>query len=223
MSDKQFQHANPIATPNLRVCLRPPIPEIAVAGGLLNDAVSAHLDGRFGEAASLIEQANLPPIMEWAKSLVGKRSKYNMPRTRLDSPATVPQEQREKTRMPSSESIRLLHIRYGFHCSFCGTPVFRKPVRTRLLSLYPDAIPWRGIGEYARHSALYVMGAQYDHVLPHSRGGGNDLENFLVTCYSCNFGRGNFTLVEMGLLDPRQRKPIECVLPGWDGLERLLQ
>jgi 5-methylcytosine-specific restriction endonuclease McrA len=77
--------------------------------------------------------------------------------------------------------------------------------------------------EFDKHAAIYVMRAQYDHVIPYSRGGGNDLENLVLTCYPCNFGRSNNTLEEMGLLDPRKRKPIECVFSGWDGLERLLQ
>jgi hypothetical protein len=223
MSHIQSRSPDPIATPDLRVCLRPPIPEIAVAAGYLNDAVTAHLDGRFSEAAQLIEQANMRPIMEWSWSLAGKFSEFNRPHFRLDSATKVPVAEREKVRMPSSEIRQMMHVRYGHHCCFCGTPVIRRQVRNRLLSLYPDAIPWRGEKELAKHAALYVMDAQYDHVVPHSRGGRNDLENVVLTCLPCNYGRGSFTLEEMGLFDPRTRKPVECVFSGWDGLERLLK
>jgi hypothetical protein len=219
----QSHSTNPIDAPDLRVCLRPPIPEIAVAAGLLNDAVTAHLDGRFSEAVRLIEQANMRPIMEWSWSLAGKFSEYNSPRFRLGKSSEVPAAQREKIRMPSSEYKRMLHDRFGYHCCFCGTPVIRKEVRNRLLSLYPDAIPWHGEKELAKHAAIYVMVAQYDHVVPHSRGGRNDLENIILTCLPCNYGRMNFTLEEMGLFDPRKRNPVECVFSGWDGLERLLR
>jgi hypothetical protein len=219
--DAGFAASGADTIPDLRVCLRPPIPEIAIAAGLLNDAVTAHIDGRFSEAESLIEQANMPAIREWSNSLVGKNCEYNKPRFPLGTPPRVPTAQRDALRMPSSEWVRILHVRYGYHCCFCGTPIFREQVRTRLVSLYPNAIP-RSQKEAVRHTAIYVMKAQYDHLVPYSRGGRNDLENLVVTCVPCNFGRNNFTLEEMGLFDPRTRQRVECIVPDWDGLERLL-
>lgn len=212
-----------LALPDLRHCLRPPIPEIAVAAGLLKYAVTAHIEGNFSEAARFLEQANMPKIMEWAYSLAGKHSEYNTPRFRLGSHSKIPIALREKRRMPSSDDKQKLHEIYGYHCCFCGTPVIRTQVRNRLLSLYSNAIPWEGKKEIAKHAAIYVMVAQYDHVVPHSRGGGNDLKNIVLTCLPCNYGRNGFTLEEMGLFDPRTRKRVECVVSDWDGLERLLQ
>ena len=44
----------------------------------------------------------------------------------------------------------------------------------------------------------------------------NDIENIVVACGVCNFQKGNSTLEELSLTDPRDRPPI----PGdeWDGL-----
>jgi hypothetical protein len=55
--------------------------------------------------------------------------------------------------------------------------------------------------------------------VPFARGGGNEPQNLLTTCWSCNFGRGNALIEEIGLIDPRLRAPI---LDGWDGLTRIL-
>ncbi|MCX6971643.1 MAG: HNH endonuclease [Verrucomicrobia bacterium] len=55
------------------------------------------------------------------------------------------------------------------------------------------------------------------HLLPHARGGTNDLENIVITCAPCNYARMNHTLEEVGLIDPRTREPIKST---WDGLER---
>jgi len=159
--------------------------------------------------------------MEWAKSMVGKKSEYNTPRLRLESRSVIPVAEREKMRMPSPEGKRRLHLRFGDHCCFCGIPVIRKQDRERLVLLYPDSVLW-GSGEYTRHGAIYAMSAQYDHIVPHSRGGQSDVGNVVLTCLPCNCGRNDNTLEEMGLLDPRKRQPIECVFSGWDGLERLL-
>ena len=63
------------------------------------------------------------------------------------------------------------------------------------------------------------MWMQFDHVLPHSRGGDNSLENVIVTCAPCSFGRMERTLEEVGLIDPRL---VPMDKTRWDGLERLL-
>jgi len=96
--------------------------------------------------------------------------------------------------------------------------VIRKEVRDRFRKLYPDEVPWGKTNKDA-HAAFQAMWAQYDHILPRSRGGGSELSNIVITCAPCNFGRGDYILEEFGLIDPRTRNPIQS---PWDGLERLL-
>jgi 5-methylcytosine-specific restriction endonuclease McrA len=60
------------------------------------------------------------------------------------------------------------------------------------------------------------MWLQYDHLLPYARGGNNDLDNIVITCAPCQFGRMNYTLEEVGLIDPRKRGPVRS---SWGGLE----
>ena len=60
------------------------------------------------------------------------------------------------------------------------------------------------------------MGLQDDPVIPHARGGDNSLDNIVITCAPCNFGRMNWTLDEVGLIDPRTREPVRST---WTGLE----
>jgi 5-methylcytosine-specific restriction endonuclease McrA len=106
--------------------------------------------------------------------------------------------------------------RDGHHCRFCGTPVIRKEVRRRVTSAYPDLRIW-GVGNINQHAAFQTMWAQFDHILPYTRGGTNEIDNLVVTCAPCNFGRMQYTLEEVGLVDPRTRDPVRST---WDGLER---
>lgn len=200
----------------LRSCLRQPIAEIRYAASLLDLAVTEHQTGRKEVAAKLIVEANNPLIREWTESIWGSNSSYTQYREVLDIPAILPKEHRVPVRMPSAVEKSLIHQRDGFHCRFCGIPVIRKEIRVKIAAAYPDALPW-GRTNQTQHAAFQAMWAQYDHVLPHARGGNNELDNVVLTCAPCNFGRMSFTLEEVGLIDPRTSVPYKS---DWDGLER---
>jgi 5-methylcytosine-specific restriction endonuclease McrA len=196
--------------------LRAAIPEIAAAAHDLDAAVTAHSAGEFAEAAELIRRTNLDVIRDWTESLWGSKSPYVRLRAIPDAPPSLAKDQRIKVRMPTTAEKRSLFERDGFHCRFCGIPVIRSEVRQRIRAAYPDALPW-GTTNPTQHAAFQAMWLQYDHLLPHARGGGNDLNNIVITCAPCNFARMNSTLEEVGLLDPRTRDPVRS---SWDGLER---
>ena len=198
----------------LCACLCPRPPQIVFAAKLLDAAASAHLDGNFERAASLISEANFPEIREWTESLWGPHSQYVRHRMVPDSPPHLPKAERLPVRMPSLVERQWLRARDGLHCRFCGIPLIRKEVRERVRRCYPTI--W-GRKNVAQHAAFQAMWLQYDHLLPHARGGNNSLENLVITCAPCNYARMDFTLAELGLLDPRDRAPVRS---SWDGLER---
>lgn len=200
----------------LRSCLREPIPEIGYAASLLDLAVAEHQNGHRQVAAKLIAEANNSLIREWTESIWGSNSPYTQYREVLEIPAILPKEHRVAVRMPSAAEKSLIHQRDGFHCRFCGIPVIRKEIRVKIAAAYPDALPW-GRTNQTQHAAFQAMWAQYDHVLPHAKGGNNELNNVVLTCAPCNFGRMSYTLEEVGLIDPRTRVPYKS---DWDGLER---
>lgn len=198
MCDKQF--------------FREPIPEIYDAARYLDAAVSAHLAGHVEIAERLFILANDQKVWDWTDSIWGKNSSYvNV--NKLPSQHTSP---KAKARMPDTEMKKALHERDGYHCRFCGIPVVHADIRKYLHKIYPDAVQW-GRTNASQHAAFQCMWLQYDHVVPHSAGGENTLENLVVTCAACNFGKMEYTLEELGLLDPRSFPPVKST---WDGLER---
>jgi hypothetical protein len=199
---------------SLKRCFREPIQEIYDASRYLDAAVSAHLAGRSHIAKELLLLANDPKVWTWTDSIWGKKSLY-VKVTRSIDRSLLP---KVETRMPTSTQILELHNRDGFHCRFCGLPVIRATIRRKLSFLYPDAVPW-GRTNATQHAAFQAMWAQYDHVVPYSHGGMNVLDNLIVTCAACNYGKMSFTLEELDLVDPRLHPPIKS---QWDGLERLL-
>lgn len=205
--------------PRLRRCFRDPIPEIFDAARYLDAAVSAHLAGHHDLADQLIRLADMPPIRQWTESIWGAQSPHVQFRQQTDAPPHLPADQRTKLRMPTLAERRQLHVRDGYHCRVCSIPVIRQEVRQRLHDAYPSAVQWEGRNA-EQHATFQAMWVQYDHVIPHARGGTNDADNMLITCAPCNYGRMNYTFAEVGLIDPRTLHPIQST---WDGLERLMQ
>lgn len=197
-----------------RVCFRDAIPDIAEAAALLDAAVTAHLLGDAAQAEALIRRADMPPVAAWVESILGKNSPYVV--IHSSGTPSLASAHRVAARMPNAQERCQLHARDGFHCRFCGIPVIRPEVRERIRRAYPQALRW-GKRNAERHAAFFALWAQYDHLLPHAQGGGNELSNIVVTCAACNYGRGGYTLAEVGLAHPLERPPVRS---AWDGLER---
>jgi len=203
----------------LKPSVRTPIPELFVAAEYLDAAVSAHLVGNHDLAATLIKEADMDILREWTESHWGKNTPYKEILQRDTSNPILPKEERIPVRMPDKKEKEELHKRDGCHCRFCGVPVIRKEVREKLRKLYPEALRWGRTNE-TQHAAFQALWLQYDHVLPHSRGGNNSIDNIVITCAPCNYVRMDNLVKEMGVADPFSRPPVQS---SWDGLERILK
>lgn len=197
----------------LRDCFSAPIPEIFEAARLLDRAVRAHLEGDHLVAVDLICKADMPVIGDWLDPLWLRRSDAVKARKVDGLPPILLRQSRYLPRNAPPEMRRALVARDGHHCRFCGIPLVRAEVRKALNRLYPEAARWRSMNEKDQHRGLQVMWLQYDHVVVHSRGGQTTMENLVVACAACNFGRDRYTLEEMRFSDPRNNMR----LPTWDG------
>lgn len=199
-----------------RTCLREPIPEIFEVADILRAAVDAHLSNDGRTAAQLFAAANMPEIREWTESIWGKGWKELVqPRTIEGAPAYLSKEERQPVRMPNRDGEAKIIARDGYHCRFCGIPVIHKRIREKVKKLYPTSVIW-GRTNISQHAAFQAMWLQFDHLIPHSRGGTNNLGNVLITCAPCNYGRFHYTIEELGIMNPFDREPVTS---SWNGLE----
>lgn len=200
----------------MRQSLLDPVPELDLAAKLLDAAADAFLSGRVILAAELLERSNFPEIRSYAIRIVGKLSQDVHLQVRR--PKCLPRTERDLTRMPTRSEQDAIFARDGWRCRFCGIRVLCKSARSVLTKAFPLEVSWTR-KEFERHSALYAMASSLDHVVPHGRGGRNEPSNFVTACYCCQFGRGEWTLEEMQLIDPRDRAP---GVDSWDGLSRIV-
>ena len=206
-----------------RRCLRQPIPEIALAANLLAEAADHHVAGRRSQAAKLIVEADMPIIREWIESLWGSEKLFPAKRTYIRFRETVglgaPRSSAERVpaRGPTNAIARQVTTRFGWLCAYCGNRLIARAARHLLQREYSEA-RW-GRSNNDRHNALMCLDNEFDHIVPHARGGTNDVENLVPCCAPCNCGKESYTLAQLGLLDPRNYRPSSR---SWDGLTRLL-
>jgi len=208
---------------NKRSCLVEPIPEIFSAAQKLQQAVDAHLCSHPEKAERLFAEANDPIVWQFTDSAWGKGSKERFGFVTLPTaPPLLARAERPQPRMPTAVTKAAVIARDGYHCRFCGMPVIDPKIRAIAQRLYPNAVQW-GTKNTEQHAAFQCMWLQFDHVLPNGRGGDSSLENVVVTCAPCNFGRMEATLEEARLFDPREtlRTDTWPDFRTWDGLERL--
>lgn len=211
-------------TDGLRDCFATPIPEIFEAANLLDYAVSAHLNGDVLRADMLLRAADMPILGEWLDPIWMAPHRQVVGEAFAELPPVVPKANRYKPRDATDTMKRALVARDGHHCRLCGIPLVRAVIRKYLAAHYPEAVRWTDNKEKLQHRGLQVMWLQYDHVIVHSRGGKTTLENLVVTCPACNYGRDRYMMCEVGLRDPRVslRHPIWSGSQSWTGLERIL-
>ena len=201
-----------------------PIVELFEAADLLDAAATAHIEDRKDDVSKLILQADKCEIFNWSETLWGpKEQSIHRYRTDPEKPPTVTKEKRAPSYIPSVVRREVID-RDGYICRFCGIPVIHQKVLIVLRKAYSDELRW-GPGNVYRHTAFQAMDLDFNHIVPRSLGGKNTTDNLVVTCAPCNCARGNHTLAEMGLMDPRGRSPVEhpwACPENWDGLKRLI-
>lgn len=93
--------------------------------------------------------------------------------------------------------------RDGYICGYCGLKLLNvKTLRRLQNALGKDVFSTSGKSNEERHGFIYVARATADHIYPHNRGGRTNMDNLITSCWSCNYGKGGFTLQELGLDNP---------------------
>lgn len=198
--------------------IKEPIPQIFETWVFLNQAVDAHLAGNRQLAEVLFEKADMRVVWEWLNP-GWTRPDLNV--VVSDPPGDtqeVPKHLRDSDRNIAPAIRSAVLQRDGYRCRYCGIPVVHADIRKLAHRLYPGVVPWEPYDVTKQHSGFACLWLQFDHVVPHSHGGRSSLDNVVISCALCNFGKDKYTLLQLNLADPRLTPPVPS---KWDGLNRL--
>lgn len=105
----------------------------------------------------------------------------------------------------------------GYRCRYCQRPVVHKDVLMLVQRIVGKHSFSLGPTNLEMHGSAIAHRAVIDHVLPRKRGGPTRLGNLVAACYPCNFGKGHYTLEELGIAPPRP-----ALRDGWNGFQTLV-
>lgn len=182
--------------------------EVSIFGEATRRAAAGDVDGARERLATLRErEAN------WWFDVHGQKACYTRSHALgVSRPPSVMTGRRPRTPDPVK---RRVYQRDHYHCRYCGLPTIAPEVRRALQAVVgADALPWGSTND-TKHGVAFAARTEYDHVVPLKVGGANDESNIVTACASCNYGKYDYTLEELGLDDPQLRTPIDSV---WDGL-----
>jgi len=210
---------------SLRRSLCQPIPQVFAAAENILSAANRHLNGDFAGAESDLRKANDPEVWAYTDQAWGKGAAVRYEFLKLvEAPPRLAFADRPIPRMADVTTRKAVLARDGYHCRFCGIPVIDGRLRQKFKAAYPAAVSW-GATNVSQHAGFQCMWLQFDHILPNGRGGESSLNNIVVACAACNFGRMDATLEEARLIDPLSVDPPVAwkYHAVWDGLEQFAQ
>ncbi len=197
--------------------IKDPIPEIFQCWYYLNEAVDAHNSGDSEQAADLFKKADMKDVWDWLNPAWVDVHLNVAIKKPVGDTTIVPKGLRDPDRNIKMSVRRSVLKRDGYRCRYCGLPVVDANIRKMAHKHYPNEIPWIPTDAKKQHAGFQCFWLQYDHVEPHSHGGQSTEDNIVISCALCNFGKYSYTLRQLQISDPRQRKPLKS---NWDGLER---
>lgn len=201
----------------MRRSIKEPIPEIFEAWTFLNHAVDAHLAGDAGLAEAWFKKADIRAVWEWLNPGWTRPDLNVIFSAPTDDTQPVLRELRDSDR-DIAPAVRAAALqRDGYRCRYCGIPVIHADIRKLAHRLYPSAVPWDQFDAAKEHAGFACLWLQFDHVVPWSHGGRSSLDNVVIACALCNYGKDKYTLRQLDVADPRLTPPVSC---DWDGLER---
>jgi len=106
--------------------------------------------------------------------------------------------------------------RDSWHCRYCGKPVFFSPTLKLLDQINPNHTYYHKNGKTGKMLELFQkMWASVDHIVPISKGGENEIDNYATACWKCNLK------FREKMVGKDKSNPLDPEAKEWDGFSGL--
>lgn len=165
----------------------------------LVDAITYASAGKVDLARSILKNSRDLEMRTWYDVHAQNIAKWRSDAFKVQSPEPVLPLDPVKT---FSKYESKLFARDNYKCRYCSDYVVPKNVFKKANLLIGSAGLPLGRTNLTRSGFYLIFVATLDHVIPWSLGGRTDESNLVTSCWSCNYGKANFTVEQIGIKNP---------------------
>ena len=166
---------------------------------LLVDAITYASAGKVNLARSILKNSKDLEMRTWYNVHAQNIAQWRFDTFKVKSPDPVLPLDPVKT---FSKFESKLFARDNYKCQYCSDYVVPKKVFKKAQSLIGSTDLPLGRTNLTRSGFYLMFVATLDHVVPWSLGGRTDESNLVTSCWSCNYGKANFTVEQIGIKTP---------------------
>lgn len=166
---------------------------------VLSDAIKLAEVGNIDSARTLLKDSSDLKMRAWFHLHAQNSGTWRYKAFRVPAPTPIVPLDTVKT---FTKFEPTLFARDNFRCRYCSSDVLPKKVFKNLKSLVGEVALPLGRTNPTRSGFYLLFAATLDHVLPWSLGGRTDESNLVTCCWSCNYGKANYTVEQLGIRNP---------------------
>ena len=166
---------------------------------LLVNAFTHASAGKVDSARSILKNSRDLEMRTWYDVHAQNIAKWRFDAFKVQSPEPVLPLDPVKT---FSKFESKLFARDNYKCRYCSDHVIPKKVFEKAQSLIGSTDLPLGRTNLTRSGFYLMFVATLDHVTPWSLGGRTDESNLVTSCWTCNYGKANFTVKQIGVRNP---------------------
>ena len=166
---------------------------------ILMQALTFASSGKIENARSVLKNSRDLDMRNWYNVHAQNISKWRFENFKVKSPEPILPLDSLKT---FSKFESKLFARDNFKCRYCSDHVIPKKVFKKAHSVIGAGDLPLGRTNLTRSGFYLIFVATLDHVTPWSLGGRTDDSNLVTSCWSCNYGKANYTVEQIGISNP---------------------
>jgi hypothetical protein len=164
-----------------------------------NNVIDLAFDGKVEAARLILKESRDLDMRSWFDTHAQNIGAWRAKAFNVESPkAIVPLD--ELKNFAKFETS--LFARDNFRCGYCSCEIFPKKLFKKVQKIVGESYLPLGRTNATRSGFYLLYVGTLDHVLPWSLGGRTDERNLVTCCWSCNYGKANFTVEQIGIRNP---------------------
>ena len=169
---------------------------------ILVDAITQASAGKVEIAQTILKNSRDLEMRTWYDVHAQNIAKWRFDAFKVQTPESILPLDPVKT---FSKFESRLFARDNYKCRYCSDPVISKKMFKEANSVIGSSFLPLGRTNLTRSGFYLMFVATLDHVTPWSLGGKTDESNLVTSCWSCNYGKANFTVEQIGLRNPMNK------------------